>query len=114
MPATTMTENATGQPTSEELDFRARKRMEVGLSPMRPTAKASPLRPPDHQSLPLPPLVLALILVMVLLVTLILLVANLSGSLPSWWPTWTGLAATVNHNIMPTASLPSANYTLRL
>jgi len=51
---------------------------------------------------------------MVLLVTLILLVANLSGSLPSWWPTWTGLAATVNHNIMPSASLPSANYTLRL
>src|SRR5262245_44059367 len=96
MPATTMIENATGQPSSEELDVRARKRMEVGLAPTRPTAKAVPLRPPDYQSLPVPPLVLALVLLAVLLVTMILLFANLSGGLPSWWPTWSGLAATVN------------------
>lgn len=114
MPATTMIENATGQPTSDELDVRARKRMEVGLAPVRPTAKAAPVRPPDYQPLPLPPIVLALILVLVLLVTLILLAANLSGGLPSWWPTWTGLTTTVNHNIMPATKTPSTDYTLRL
>src|SRR5687768_8042080 len=99
MPATTMIDNASGaakgQPTSEELDVRARKRLEVGLAPTRPTAKATPVRPPDYQALPLPPVILALVLVAVVLVTVILLAANLSGGLPTWWPTWTGLAASV-------------------
>ena len=118
MPATIMIEkangNAIGQSTSDDLDLRARKRMEVGLAPVRPTAKATPLRPPDYQSLPLPPVALALILVAVVLVTAILLAANLSGALPSWWPTWTGLAATVTRSVAPTANLPEQDYTLRL
>jgi hypothetical protein len=105
---------ATGQSTDDNLDVRARKRMEVGLAPSRPTAKAAPLRPPDYQALPLPPVALALILVGVLLVTIILLAANLSGRLPSWWPTWNGLAATVNRNIGPVANVPVQDFTLRL
>jgi len=109
-----MVENASGQPTSDELDVRARKRMEVGLAPTRPTAKAALVRPPDNQTLPLPPVVLALILVAVLLITTILLAANLSGGLPSWWPTWTGLAATVNRGIDPVSQTPAPDYTLRL
>jgi hypothetical protein len=114
MPVTTMIENASGQSTTHHQQVRARKRMDQRLAPVRPTAKASLVRPPDYQPLPLPPIVLALILVVVLLVTLILLAANLSGTLPSWWPTWTGLAATVSHNVMPAANAPSADYTLRL
>jgi hypothetical protein len=88
--------------------------MAVGLAPIRPTAKAAPMRPPDYQALPLPPVALALILVAVVLVTMILLAANLSGSVPSWWPTWTGLAATVNRSVAPTAELPAQDYILRL
>lgn len=118
MPATTMIEKAngavTGQPTSNDLDIRARKRMEVGLAPSRPTAKAAPQRPPDYQALPMPPVVLALLLVTVVLVTMVLLAANLSGGLPSWWPTWTGLAATVNRSVAPATDLPEQDYTLRL
>jgi hypothetical protein len=118
MPASTMIDQANGaatsQPTSENLDVRARKRMEVGLSPNRPTAKAATTRPPDNQSLPLPPAVLALLLVVVLLVTIVLLAANLSGGLPSWWPTWTGLAASVNRSVAPAADLPAQDYSLRL
>lgn len=118
MPATIMIEKAngavTGQPTSDDLDVRARKRVAVGLAPSRPTAKAAPSRPPDYQALPLPPVALALLLVAVVLVTMILLAANLSGGLPSWWPTWTGLAATVNRSVAPTADLPAQDYTLRL
>jgi hypothetical protein len=105
---------ATGQPSSDDLDVRARKRMEVGLAPVRPTAKAQPMRPPDYQALPLPPVALALLLVVVVLVTIVLLAANLSGGLPTWWPTWTGLAATVNDSAAPTAELPAQDYNLRL
>lgn len=104
----------TAQPTSDELDVRARKRMEVGLAPNRPTAKATPMRPPDYQALPLPPVVLALVLVAVVLVTMILLAANLSGGLPTWWPTWTGLAADVNRSAAPATALPDPDYVLRL
>src|SRR5262245_1676895 len=118
MPASTMIEQANGaaggQPTSDDLDVRARKRMEVGLSPNRPTAKAVPIRPPDVQPLPFPPVVLALLLVVVLLVTVILLAANLSGGMPSWWPTWTGLAASVHRSPAVAAELPPQDYTLRL
>ncbi len=118
MPATTMIDKvngtATGQSTNDDLDLRARKRMEVGLAPSRPTAKAAPVRPPDYQALPLPPVALALILVAVVLVTVTLLAANLSGGLPSWWPTWTGLAATVSSSVAPAANLPAQDYTLRL
>lgn len=95
-----------------ELDERARKRMEVGLSPRRPTAKSAVLRPPDVQTLPLPPAVLALTLVGVVLATLLLVAANLNGMLPSWWPAWNGPAAT---NSEPTLlEAPSQEYGLRL
>ncbi len=118
MPATMMIEKANGSTTeqsnSDDLDLRARKRMEVGLAPVRPTAKATPLRPPDYQTLPVPPVVLALVLVAVVLVTVVLLAANLSGGLPRWWPTWTGLAATVNSSVAPSADLPAQDYILRL
>jgi hypothetical protein len=108
------TNAATRETPSDDLDLRARKRMEVGLAPIRPTAKAAPLRPPDYQALPLPPVVLALVLVGVVLVTVTLLAANLSGGMPSWWPTWTGLAATGNSSAAPIASLPAQDYMLRL
>ena len=98
--------------SQEELDERARKRMEVGLSPRRPTARAALLRPPDVQSLPLPPVVLALTLVAVILGTILLVAANLTGTLPRWWPAWTGLAAS---NPEPTLlDAPSQEYSLRL
>jgi hypothetical protein len=103
-----------GQTTNDELDERARKRMAVGLAPNRPTAKAAPVRPPDYQALPLPPVVLALLLVTVVLVTMILLAANLSGGLPSWWPEWTGLAASVTRSETPASSLPPQTYELRM
>lgn len=118
MPATTMIDQANsptnGQATSEDLDVRARKRMEVGLAPVRPTAKAAPLRPPDYQALPLPPVVLALFLVVVILVMVVLLAANLSGGLPTWLPTWAGVAATESRSPDPVTTLPEQNYTLRL
>ncbi|MCC6454314.1 MAG: hypothetical protein IT328_05180 [Caldilineaceae bacterium] len=118
MAVTTMIEKAksadTGQTPSDDLDLRARKRMEVGLAPTRPTAKAIPLRPPDYQALPLPPVLLALFLVGIVLVTAVLLAANLSGGLPSWWPTWTGLAATGNSSTAPPVNLPAQDYALRL
>src|SRR5690606_16714437 len=69
-----------------ELDERARKRMEVGLSPRRPTAKAAPQRPPDVQTLPMPPLALALLLLLILALTTGLVVMNLTGWAPTWWP----------------------------
>lgn len=103
-----------GQPTNDELDVRARKRMEVGLAPNRPTAKTTPVRPPDFPTLPMPPVALALLLVAVVLVTMMLLAANLSGGLPTWWPTWTGLAASVTRSESPTPDLPMQNYVLRM
>jgi hypothetical protein len=57
---------------------------------------------------------LALLLVVVVLVTIVLLAANLSGGLPTWWPTWTGLAASVNRSVTPAATLPAQAYDLRL
>lgn len=119
MPATTMMDKRTSAVTdksaSEDLDLRARKRMEVGLAPNRPTAKTAPMRPPNYQTLPLPPAVLALVLVGVVLVTVVLLAANLTGRLPHWWPTWTGLAATVNRGVAPlTNSFSAQDYELRL
>ena len=121
MPATTMMDNADGAatgkdslPTNDNLDVRARKRMEVGLAPSRPTAKATTVRPPDFPTLPLPPVALALLLVAVVLVTMMLLAANLSGGLPSWWPTWPGLAASVTRSEVSAPNLPTQDYVLRM
>jgi hypothetical protein len=84
-----MANEPNGQPADTldeaELDARARKRIEVGLSPRRPTAKTALQRPPDVQTLPLPPWVLALVLLVVLLLTAALLAANLTGWSPAWW-----------------------------
>ena len=72
--------------TSDELDERARKRIKVGLSPRRPTAKTTTLRPPDGQRLPLPAWVLAFLLVGVLVLTSGLLALNMTDERPAWWP----------------------------
>jgi hypothetical protein len=107
MPATPLADDPNGQPAevldegerdepvlSEPvldetgLDERARKRLAVGLSPRRPTAKSAPLRPPDVQMLPLPPLALALLLVVVVLGTVLLLAGNLTGWTARWRPLW--------------------------
>lgn len=83
-----------GQQTIDE--ERARKRAEIGLSPVRPTARATLQRPPDEMStggcLWLPVWLLGGVVV----VTLLLLTAMLLGSptswpqvrenLISWWP----------------------------
>lgn len=103
-----------GQLSNHDLDARARKRMEVGLAPTRPTAKAAPMRPPDSQVVPVPPAALAALLVAIVLVTIVLLAANMSGGLPSWWPTWTGLSAGENRNGTSVTALTNQNYTLRL
>ncbi len=104
--------NDTSSLTQAELDERARKRLEVGLSPRRPTARAALLRPPDLQTLPLPPAMLAAILVTVVLVTLLLVAANMNGMLPSWWPAWRGLAASDPAPVL--LDVPSQAYTLVL
>jgi hypothetical protein len=119
MPATTMIDSSdstanNSQSNNEDMDLRARKRMEVGLAPSRPTAKAIPLRPPDIQTLPLPPVALALILVGVVLVTAALLVANLGGVLPDWLPTWTGVSTTENRLSTTGVTVPNQEYVLRL
>ena len=128
MPATSVMDNAVidkvmtdkansaanGQVASDDLDVRARKRMEVGLAPNRPTAKAALVRPPDNQPLPVPPVALALLLVAVVLVTVVLLAVNLSGGLPDWWPTWTTLSPTAERSPAPTSSWPEQDYTLRI
>jgi hypothetical protein len=109
MPATEMANKPNGQPSDipeEELDARARKRMEVGLSPRRPTAKAAPQRPPDVQTLPLPPAVLALLLLGVLVVTALLLAVNVAEWRPAWWPL--SLTAGPNHTTPATGAIPLA------
>jgi hypothetical protein len=98
--------------TQAELDERARKRLEVGLSAHRPTAKAAVLRPPDLQTLPVSPRVLAAALVGVLVVTLLLVVANLNGLLPTWWPTLPGITPTEPTPVL--LDVPSQVYALRL
>lgn len=107
---------------NEELDVQARKRVEVGLAPRRPTAKATPIRPPDFQTLPLPPAVLAFILVAVVLVTAGLLAMNLTGRIPSWWPEWNrleGISVVMNPGAARSlgqagAGGSAATYSLRL
>ena len=119
MPATTMIDSSNStannsQTSNEDLDLRARKRMEVGLAPSRPTAKAIPLRPPDYPTLPLPPVVLALILVGVVLATAALLVMNLGGDVQKWLPTWAGVGTTENRITTTGVSAPNQDYVLRL
>jgi hypothetical protein len=116
MPATEMANEPNGQPPNipeEELDARARKRMEVGLSPRRPTAKAAPQRPPDVQTLPLPPAALALLLLGVLVVTGLLLAANVAEWRPAWW---LALSTADANRTAPAGAIPLApdGYVLRL
>lgn len=96
----------------DDLDLRARKRVEVGLSPRRPTAKAVPARPPDTQRLPLPPAALALLLVTVLVVTAVLMAANISGVLPAWLPSWGGTRTI--EGPLPATNADAVTYSLRL
>jgi hypothetical protein len=119
MPATTMIDSSNStannsQANNEDLDLRARKRMEVGLAPSRPTAKAIPLRPPDYPTLPLPPIALALILVGIVLATAALLVVNLGGDAPNWLPAWAGWGATENRITTTGVATLDQDYVLRL
>lgn len=117
MPVSRMMNEPNDFPPAEseqkELDERARKRMEVGLSPRRPTAKNEVQRPPDVRTLPISPWVLSLVLIAVLVVTSLLLVSNLTGWMPAWWPARAadsggpGAAA-------PVIPLGDGGYTLRL
>lgn len=80
-----------------------RKRLAVGLSPRRPTAKEAPQRPPSVQTFPAPPMVLALILVGVVAITALLVWINLVDTRPAWWPAW-GSAPTAQPVMMGDAS----------
>lgn len=68
-------------------DSRAQKRVAIGLSPQRPTAKSTVARPPSHESIVGTLAVwLALALLALLLATGLLAVARLAGA-PTDWPT---------------------------
>lgn len=118
MPATTMIDRANNPShapaASEDLDLRARKRMEVGLAPSRPTAKAAVHRPPDYPTLPVSPVALALLLIAVMLITAVLLVVNLRGEMPSWLPNWAGWAVTGKGTPSLGVNPPAQDYVLRL
>ncbi|MCC6170182.1 MAG: hypothetical protein IT329_23385 [Caldilineaceae bacterium] len=96
----------------EELDESARKRMEVGLSPRRPTAKGAVQRPPDVSTLPIAPWVLSLLLVVVLVVTTLLVVSNITGWAPAWWPARAAGQPGKTSVVVPAA--PAGGYRLRL
>lgn len=96
----------------DALDARARKRLQVGLSPRRPTAKGVPLRPPDTQRLPVPPVALALLLIGVLVMTAGLMAANFSGILPAWLPSWGGTRTV--EGALTTVDAGAVTYSLRL
>jgi len=66
-------------------DDGARKRVELGLSPRRPTAKALPQRPPRQNDFPAPPAALPALLSMIVLATVFLVLANMWDLFPSWW-----------------------------
>ena len=66
-------------------DISARKRVALGLSPRRPTAKAAPHRPPIVPVSPFPPALLPVILVAIVGMTAWLITANLFEMFPSWW-----------------------------
>ncbi len=66
-------------------DVGARKRVELGLSPRRPTAKALPQRPPRQNDFPAPPAALPALLSMIVLATVFLVLANMWDLFPSWW-----------------------------
>lgn len=93
------------------MDAQERKRLAVGLSPRRPTAKGAPQRPPSVQSYPLPPLVLTLILVGVVGITALLVWLNLVGTRPAWLPAW-GSAPVAQPVLLGEA--PGVAYVLRV
>jgi len=98
--------------TSDDLDERARKRIKVGLSPRRPTAKSTTLRPPDGQTLPVPAWVLAFLLVGVLVLTTGLLALNMTDARPDWWPASTASGRTIT--ALPDQGSATVIYTLRV
>lgn len=97
---------------SAELDERARKRLQVGLSARRPTAKVAPMRPPDVQVLPAPAWLLAALLIGVSAVTLALLALALTDTRPEWWPVLGAPPSRIA--AAPTQSAATVVYTLRL
>lgn len=79
----------------ETLDEQARKRVAVGLSPRRPTAKAAPQRPPDVKPSPVAPVLLVLALAAVVVVTALLVWASLEPGRFAWLTGRTTLAEPV-------------------
>ncbi len=69
----------------EAQELGVRKRVELGLSPRRPTAKATPQRPPRVNEFPAPPAALPALLSMIVLATVFLVLANMWDWFPSWW-----------------------------
>jgi hypothetical protein len=72
-----------GPVAGTEQDDSTRKRVELGLSPRRPTAKPVTHRPPDTRTVPLPPTLLILLLNGVVLVTLLLVLVTVEST-PAW------------------------------
>ena len=79
----------------------ARKRVELGLSPRRPTAKAAPQRPPRTNDFPAPPAVLPALLSVIVLATVFLVLANMWDLFPSWWRAPRLVADSVRSVTMP-------------
>ena len=89
---------APDQPSHIEIeaeDFRARKRVEIGLTPHRPTAQENPQRPPDESRREMPlRWLLASALGLMIIATLLLIFARLLGAPTSWadvsayWRDW--------------------------
>ena len=102
----------TGADASADMDDRARKRLKVGLSARRPTAKVAPMRPPDVQTLPVPAWVLAGVLIGILAVTVGLLALAMTDTRPSWWPAPAAPGRAIT--ALPTQSAETVVYTLRL
>jgi hypothetical protein len=86
-----------------DLDERARKRIQVGLSARRPTAKVAPERPPGIDSSGASRAVLPGLLGVILLATLFLVAANIWDWFPSWWRAPAVVADPVRTVTMPLA-----------
>lgn len=93
-------------------DPGARKRVELGLSPRRPTAKAEPLRPPKDNVFAVPPAVLPVALALIVLATAFLVMANLWDLLPSWWPASVSLAYPSQTMTLPQAIVSAPSFEL--
>lgn len=99
-----------GDAREPTLDEQARKRVAVGLSPRRPTAKSAPQRPPSLNTFPLPAWLLAVSMLLIVAVTGLLVWGNVAESPPSWWP----VAADSGGATVTDSPAPGMTYRLRI